>query len=435
LKWIILINPPFATATVGSRDSDLNKDAVSKTQVRELMAQENLLETSRELFSQFLWRISKDFSGKGAFLGLFSKIKYINSNNDQKMRETFFKCRFEAGFCFPSSTFHGNKGKFPVGFLVWNISDPLPLKSQDIWLDIFNERLEKVGRKQVPSVERDDALSKWVERPRTKNFLPPLSSAISVADGRVDVRDGVADGFLFSLMAKGNDFANQNFTSLLSGPYVSAGAISVTPENFEKSMVWHAVRRIPKATWLNDRDQWMQPTSPLPQEFILDCVVWSAFSNSNQTASLAGIPYKGKVFDLPNNLFPFLLNDVKQWKCSLGSIEDSLKSATRDRYLADYLRDKPLSTESRAVLESARTLYEYFFQKSASVPWPQFKIQRWDVGLYQIRRSLEASDKGGDLLQSLSVAVNKLGMKLRPQISELGFLQGEEEFFENEVDL
>ena len=54
-------------------------------------------------------------------------------------------------------------------------------------------------------------------------------------------------------MSKGNDFANQNYNALFSGPYVSAGGMSVTENNFEKAMIVHAVRRIPKASWLNDR--------------------------------------------------------------------------------------------------------------------------------------------------------------------------------------
>ncbi len=432
LKWIVFINPPFATANVGARDTEVSKDAVSMTAVRSLMSDETLLETSRELFSQFLWRISRDFQGKTAHLGMFSKIKYINANNDQKMRETFFRYKFERGFCFPSTTFQGNKGSFPVGFLVWNLGEQALLRDQDIWLDVFNDRIEKVGLKQVPSVDRDEALSKWVERPRSAGVLPPLSSAITVAEDRKDVRDGVASGFLFSLMAAGNDFAHQNNTALLSGPCVSAGAVSVVPGNFEKAMVWHAVRRIPRATWLNDRDQWMQPTKDLTQEFISDCVIWSAFSTSNQTASLTDIKYKGTTYDLPNNLFPFRIDEIKNWKCTLGSIESSLQAAKNDRFLASWLSNQSLSQQAAEVIQAARSLYEFFFANSASVPWPQYKIRRWDVGLYQVRRSLSEADLGEDLLTKFTESVNVLRVKLLPQIAEFGFLQGIERLFEEE---
>ena len=437
IKWVIFINPPFATSNVGSRQSDVNKDSVSMTEVRKLMGEENLGETSRELFSQFLWRVSRDFMDKEAHLGMFSKIKYINANNDQKMRESFFKYKFERGFCFPAKSFHGNKGNFPVGFLVWNLNKSIPLNEQSIVLDVFNEFVEKEGIKEVPSVDRSEALSKWVDRPANSKILPPLTNAISVADAHVDVRDRVAEGFLCSLMAKGNDFANQNFTALLSGPYVSAGAFSVIPENFTDSLVMHAVRRIPKATWLNDRDQWMQPTvEKLDPEFIADCVVWSLFSNSNATSSLSDIKYKGEIYQLNNELFPFLIADIEKWECSLSSIKESLLGKQKDRYAAIWLQDHKLSTQASKVLERARIVYGTFFKVSASLPWPQYKIKRWDAGWYQIRRSLSDAQLDPihlEQLSDVSFENDKLGAILLPQIREFGFIQGSEYIFGEDI--
>jgi hypothetical protein len=235
-------------------------------------------------------------------------------------------------------------------------------------------------------------------------------------------------------MAAGNDFSQQNKTALLAGPYVSAGGMSVTPENFDKAMVWHAVRRIPKATWLNDRDQWMQPTSPLPEEFETDCAVWSAFSNSNQVSSLAEIAYQGDTYDLPNQLFPYPLDEVRAWTCTLGSMQSSLQSATKDRFFAQWLSDRKLSSEAQSVIDAGRVLYQLFFANSASMPWPQFKIKRWDVGLYQVRRAFNEVGQGADELESLNLALLALRAKLLPQISKLGFLQGVEKLFEDEIE-
>jgi hypothetical protein len=65
LKWIIFINPPFATSnTVGMETGKTSKDTVSMTKIRELMEKEKMGETSRELFAQFIYRIHKEFGGK-----------------------------------------------------------------------------------------------------------------------------------------------------------------------------------------------------------------------------------------------------------------------------------------------------------------------------------------------------------------------------------
>ena len=74
-------------------------------------------------------------------------------------------------------------------------------------------------------------------------------------------------------MCKGNDFQNQNMTALLSSPHACAGSHSVTADNFEKSMIVHAMRRLPKARWHNDHDQFMQPQKTPTAMFINNCVV------------------------------------------------------------------------------------------------------------------------------------------------------------------
>jgi hypothetical protein len=433
IKWIIFINPPFATANIPRQHSGVNKDGVSMTKIRELMTSRGLGETSRELFAQFLWRIGEEFSGKYAYLGLFSTLKYINSTNDQHLRDRVFHYKFEQGFCFNSRSFHGNRGQFPVGFLVWNMSKNMTLEKQRIVLDIFNEHVEKIGSKTVPSVSREGFLSKWCERPRTDHIMPPLSGAISVAEGRKDVRDKAAPGFLCSLMSLGNDFQHQNYTALLSSPYVSAGAFSVTDENFEKAIITHTVRRLPKATWLNNRDQWMRPNAEeLPQTFISDCLVWTLFSGSNNTTSMKNVKYRNTTYQIRNELYPFLLSGIKQWTCSLVPLRDSLSAAKNDRYAAKWLHAHELTAQAREVLTTGKNIYQLFYAKSASLPWPQYKISYWDCGWYQIRMALKQHGDAQELMDKLAAQHQALGEQILPHISRFGFLQGAERYYANE---
>jgi hypothetical protein len=266
--------------------------------------------------------------------------------------------------------------------------------------------------------------------------MPPFSSAITPAIGKKDVRDRVADGFLFSHMVAGNDYQHQNNTYLLSGPAVSAGAYSVTPENFEKSLVVHAVRLVRRSNWLNDRDQWFQPNmDPLPEEFINDCVVWSLFASSNQVVSMEDISYNGTSYPIHNQLFPFPKSEVEEWHVSLSTLANSVHSRDQDRFAALWLKERKLSSESQAVLESARSVYRHFFKVSSSLPWPQYKISKWDSGWYQIRRSL------ADALESVETRVSQgqyhaaLGYKLATQLGPLGFVTGIEEMYADAVSL
>jgi hypothetical protein len=423
IKWIIFINPPFATSQTAGTNIGNSKEGVSDTSVRQFMHDEDLGEVSRELFAQFIFRIKHEFKGKVAHFGLFSKLKYLNANNDQKFRDQVFHFRFERGFVFSSANFSGTSrsSQFPVGFIVWDLTTTLQLEAQELLLDVFNEKVEKIGIKRVRTDHRDRFLSKWIDRPAATIKLPPFGSAVEVKASNVDRRDRVAQGFLASLMCKGNDFANQKYVSLLSGPYVSAGALSVTPDNFEKAMMIHAVRLVPKANWINDRDQFFQSEVYPPNEFIDDCLIWNLFSGQNATASLRDVIYEGQTYQIQNHFFPFLTSDVRKWEILDSHILDSLSGA-EDTFVARRLADRRFSPEATAVLRKGKQIYQFCFENLRQLATTRFKIDAWDAGWWQIRSSLVDAGLGMELILELRTSHRQLREKILPQIYKYGFL-------------
>ena len=422
IKWIILINPPFATSQTAGFSGKSKKD-VSDSQLRKVMHNQNLGEVSRELFAQFLYRIKFEFKDRIAHLGLFSTLKYVNANNDQKFRDSVFQFTFENGFVFSSANFDGTSkaSQFPIGFLIWDLSNKKLLDNQQIVVDVFDSTVEKVERKKFVSENKNRFLSKWINRPDATIKFPPFGGAISVKDANKDIRDRVSNGFLASLMCNGNDMQHANNTALLSGPYASAGALSVTPENFEQAMVIHAVRRIPKANWLNDRDQFLQPNQELPQEFIDDCTIWNLFSSSNQTVSMRNVKYENKSYEIVNHFFPFLKSDIKTWKITDPDISLTL-SVGEDRFIAKWLIDKNLSIEAKSILAVGKDIYKYYFAHLNQIRTPKFKIETYDAGWWQIRNALQEQNLAGDLFENLKEKHLLLKHKIRPKIDEFGFL-------------
>jgi hypothetical protein len=425
IKWIILINPPFATAGE-ALGKGANKESVAETRVRKKMHHANLGEVSRELFSQFIYRIKYEFANRTSYLALFSKIKYLNSNNDQKFRDNVFDFGFKRGFVFSSANFSGTSknSQFPVGMLVWNVNADKKIEEQTIELDVFNEQVEKLGAKFIPIVHKDKHLSKWIKRlPATIKF-PPLSSAITVAASNKDRRDRISKNFLASFRCVANDYQNQNLVFFLSAPAVSAGALSVTPANFEQAMVVHAARRIPKATWLNDRDQFMKPNAELSAEFITDCTIWNLFSNSNQTAALRNVEYEGTVYQIHNHFFPFKTNEVKQWEITDSDIVLSLATA-EDSFVAKWLETRlnPLSNlEAKAVMDKAKKIYQYYFAHLNQARTAKFKIETYDAGWWQIRQALTDVNLCAVELKELKTAHDKLKEKLLVKLKKYGIV-------------
>ncbi len=423
IKWIIFINPPFATAQKAGYSGE-SKKSVSETKIRPLMHAAGLGEVSRELFAQFLFRIRQEFAGKEAHLGLFSTLKYVNANNDQKFRDQVFQFGFEDGFVFSSANFSGTQAgnPFPIGFLVWDLTKQKKLEAQKIEVTVLDDDTSKLGRKVIASEHRDRFLSKWIERVPATETLPPLGGAISVKAGNEDVRDRVAKGFLASLMCKGNDVQNYNNVALLSGPYVSAGALSITPENFEKAMIIHAVRKNVKKTWLNDRDQFLMPEAKPSAGFIRQCVVWSLFADSNQTASLRNVSYRGETYQIINHFFPFPAATVRKWEVSDSDIARSLKQDAVDRFMAPWLAEQKLDWPCEELLSVAREIYKSFYKRFKDLPTATFKVEHWDAGWWQIKRCLVETGLESERLAHIEEIKKRIGPEIRAEAERLGII-------------
>lgn len=422
LKWLIFINPPFATSnkasTVAGKSS---KTGVSDTAIRKVMLSRGFGETGRELFSQFLFRISEEFKGRKAYLGLFSTVKYLNAPNDRKLREQFFRYKAERGFLFSSENFEGSKGKFPVAFAVWNMGEDCPIDRQKLVFDVFDDDAKKVGTKRVYTADRGAPLSSWVVRPPTKYIFPPFTGATNVCEKNADVRDRVAEGFLCSLMCAGNDFQHRNQTALFSGPQASAGSYSVTADNFARSMAVHAVRRLPEPTWSNNRDQYYAPCAEPSEDFFVNCAVWSAFSDSNNTCSLENVAYKGQIYRVRNQLFPFLSDEVKSW----GDVRVLDEG---EPFLASWLSERALSAEAVRVMNAARTFYRWCFERGLA--------ERYDVGFAQLKSALarggEEYDGGRVVLKALKEANALLGKVILTKAYAYGFIPADVEYFKED---
>lgn len=427
ITWIVYINPPFATAQVGGAKGE-SKKGVSKTKVEIAMDKEEAGHVKRELFAQFMFRIVHELP-KNTYLGMFSKLKYLNAPDSVEYRDRFFNYKYEKGFLFKSTTFHGVKGKYPIGYLIWNLSKQRERKSVEI--DIANEEAATIGVKHLQLINKKDVLNNWFSRPQNSNdyVLPPLSNGITVRESYIDTRHRATPDFLASICSKGNDFQNSTYVVILSSPSVSAGAFTVIEENFEKALTLHAVKKIPKQTWLNDRNQFLIPQVKPSEVFLNDCVVWSLFSLSNETTALKNVSYLGNKYQIKNNFFPFKIEEIKAW--DIKDSEFKLQMVKdENRFVANWLSNNHLSEEAKLVIEKAKEVYKLFFASLNQMTTNKWKIDTWDAGWYQIRRCLAEHNLGTDQLKELSKGNQKLANKILPQIEEFGFLDKDEVYDE-----
>jgi hypothetical protein len=414
-KLLVLMNPPYAEAmnvdntTAASGSNAESKKGVAATRVGGSM--EDLGYASRELFVQFLVRIRRELPG--ATIAMFSTLKYVNAPNFSEFR-TGWTAKYLGGFVVHSRAFDGLKGDFPIGFLVWDTSKNDPAKS--ILTKVIDKDGFSMGEKTFYREEEQPPLSEWIVRPRSNGHnAVPLKNAITPTTSTKDVRGTKwADGAIGSMIVFGNDLQHAaQGTALLSSGYGNAGAFFVTSDNLWRAAIVFAVRRLVKPTWLNDRDQFLQPTGSLTDEFKVDCLVWMLFNGSNLSAGADGLEWNGRSWSLVNHFIPFTEQQV--------GANDRFES----NFMSEYVSKLKLSREAAQVMGEGRALWRKYhatrFEKKIR---DEFKLNRPDAGWYQIRRALEANAENESVdFEPFKDAYAELSRKLRPKVFDLGFLR------------
>ena len=410
---LVLINPPYAEAMnvdnmkEGGSNAAL-KSRVATTQISHGMA--HLGYAARELFVQFLHRIKLELPK--STLAMFSTLKYVNAPNFEKFRQQW-TAQYLDGFVVHSKAFDDLKGQFPIGFLIWDLAVNQP--AQSVGVIALDKDGEVVGQHVFYREPPRPPLSEWIVRPRS-NKMPalPLNNALTPTTRSNDVRGRWwADGAIGSLMCKGNDFQNAaNSTALFSSGYNSAGAFFVTPENLWQAAIVFSVRRLIKPTWLNDRDQFLQPSEPLTEAFKSDCLIWMLFNGSNLTAGADGLRWNDRDWSLTNHFIPFTEAEV------------GAKARFESDFMVRYMAGMAFSPEAQAVLDEGRKLWTRFH--AISFPHKirdELKLNRADAGWYQIRKALEQyGDTELTDFDPFKSAYALLSAKLRPLVFTFGFL-------------
>lgn len=374
--------------------------------------------SSNELFTQFVARISQEIPN--ATLAMFSKLKYVNAPNFEKFRQTW-NAKYLDGFIVHSKSFEGLKGDFPIGFLIWKIDQNAEIKTPitEISTEVLDKKVNPIGEKKFYNLPNETFLSNWINKPRAnKEVVVSLSNAVSPTKTKSGSLTW-SDNAIAHLVCDSNDFQNASqYTLLLSSAQGIGhkGSIYVNPENLWQSAIVFTVRRIIKPTWINDRDQFLQPTGELSEEFKTDCLIWMLFNGSNLTASADDLEWNDRKWSIVNHFIPFTEAEV-----------DAPERFESD-FMVEYLQDKTLSPEAIAVMNAGRELWQaYFSSIDVRTVRDELRLNRSDVGWYQVRNALKKRNESGDFLPVSFVAFEEayrvLTEKLRPKVWELGFLK------------
>ncbi len=410
-KILVLINPPYAEAA--NTQGNEGKTDVANTKVADKMGDYGY--ASRELFTQFLVRISKEIPT--ATVAIFSKLKYVNAPNFEKFRE-IWNAKYLDGFIVHSKSFEGLKGDFPIGFLIWKVNQKASIKTPitEINTEVLDKKAQPVGEKKFYNISSKRFLSLWMPRLKTDTTAIPLKNAITPQDKHAKVTSWV-NGAIGYMYCNSNDMQNAaQQTAITSSVFSTGNGFYVTQENLWQSVVVFTVRKIIKPTWINDRDQFLQADKPLSEEFKNDCLLWMLFNGSNLSASADDLDWNGKKWSIVNHFIPYTEAELG----AAGRFESD--------FMVQYMAEKEFSAEAQEVLTQGKYLWQaYFGHTDVRSTRDELKLNRPDVGWYQVRKALEARNVSGDFppvpFKAFKEAYEALTEKLQPQVYELGFLK------------
>ena len=419
-RLIVYINPPYAEASNARQRTGTGENRAMLAKETAMYAKyvDRIKTAARELFAQFFIRVHHEI--RGSKLAEFSTLKILQASNFSDFRNVF-RADLRRMFIVPAATFDNVKGKFPIGFMVWDLDGTD--KFTETVTDMYNADGSFFGQKKLVSYDNDRLVIEWL-----RQFYDKQSEPIAY------------------LRMLGTDMQNNNgvfITSKLSDNDVKKSLFTIITRNNVVPMVTYCIiRHVIEETWYNDRDQFCYPSDEwmTDREFQLDCLVYGLFDNSNRVSSEHGT----------NHWIPFYEDEV------------GIKNGFDSHFMQDFIRDftkgkmgvKPqsngnnieidfggvtvqskgfepvaMSDEATQVMTSGKRIWAYYAEKIAVLGGNH------NASLYDIKEYFKGRDEKGrmnsksederfnELMDDLRVSMQSLCKAIVPKIYSYGFLK------------
>ena len=321
-----------------------------------------------------------------------------------------------------------------------------------ITLDIFDENGASLGKKRFYTYKGHAYIIEWLRKFYDKNTE-----------------------HLAFLRMQGTDFSNNRgifFTTTLSGnDYKKHLFTFITPNNLIPTSIYFSVRHCIKATWINDRDQFLAPNKKWEKDIELhsDCLIFMLFHTQNKITSKVGInhfiPFSEREIHAQEAfeshfMLEFIQGKIKHELPLLGSGNATTKQAKNksidchaataarndkakskplqislfnDELESTFIPTKPLefSQEAKEVLEAGQELFKHYHTQTKDS-----KDYNANAAIYDIKAHFQGfNDKGKmnspqkakdvaykERLDTLNHALNALAKKIESKVYEYGFL-------------
>lgn len=199
------------------------------------------------------------------------------------------------------------------------------------------------------------------------------------------------------------------------------------------------MRHCIKATWINDRDQFLAPNKKWEKdiEFQNDCLAFMLFHGQNRITSKVGINhfilFSEKELGAAEAFDSHFMQDFLQGKIKPDSKSTDSKSLFNDELESAFIPTKPLefSDEAKEVLQAGKEIFKHYHTQAKDS-----KDYNPNAALYDIKAHFQGfNDKDKmnppqkaqdeaykEKLGTLNYALKNLAKKIEVKVYEYGFL-------------
>ena len=413
-KLVIYINPPYAEAGDSKQrmGTGKNKSKVASETYTYKVYKSKIKLAARELFAQFLIRIYCEIPS--CVLANFSTLKNLQAPNFKDFRKVF-QAKLCCFFIVPANTFDNVSGTFPIGFFIYRTSE------REVFIektgDEYNSKGEYDGKKYICSYIYDKNVIEWLRR-----FYDNKGECIGyLRMNGTNVQNNV--GIYVASTLSDNDIHNHFYAV-------------ITKNNIMPMCVYLSIRRCVDATWKNDREQYLVPSTTWAEdrEFHSDCLVYTIFNSQNRISCQQGvnhwIPFTEAEVDAQEKFKSHFMSDYIRGKVQ-AEANDQVQTSFFDESLAQA-GGTPLefSPEARAVMDAGRELWRYYH----SQPGAMADAALYDIKMHfqgtkttrngRVQMAAESSDaRYTELIATLRQRLKVLARKIEPRVYEHGLLR------------
>ncbi len=439
VEVLFYINPPYGAAgAIGNKNNDVTtKVGISFTDVGDEMKSKDLGKASTQLYAQFLYKIcalQNIFVNSKFNIVTKSTAQFLTGEAGRKFRSYLFN-EFELchNYMFNAGHFSGCSSQWGVLTSFWKtgktINDDKVMLIKDVDDDGSVIDIDSIC---LYNLDNGYTGSKWVreeikQRKEKATDYPQMSSGLIIKPhGKGTMFN---DGLGYMLNDSNNVMRNKELVLLLSSPFSQSKGFSIIPENFLKCTALFTARKSIVSNWINDKCEYIAPNESHPDwvQYKSDSMIYSLFHASSNQSSMRDVDYKDKIWDIKNHFFYMSRDEIIEL-ANANHFDECYSDAKKEnveRYCYNLTNELTFSPDVQLLLELGRDLIRksFVYRKIAHDQYPEFHLNAWDCGYYQINKMCKTLKVCTSELKALRDQYKIVELRLRELTYELGFLK------------